>query len=51
MFISKTLVIKLAFDRKDKYVITQEYKNKINSFIRQVEIQIKNKENKNTNRK
>ena len=47
MFISKTLVIKLklAFVRKDKYVITQECKDKINSFISQVENT--NKEYKN----
>ena len=35
MFISKTLVIKLklAFGRKDKYVVTQECKNKIISIM------------------
>ena len=37
--------LKLAFGRKDKYVITQEYKDKINSFISQVENT--NKEYKN----
>ena len=29
--------LKLAFGKKDKYVITQEYKDRINSFISQVE--------------
>ena len=37
--------LKLAFGRKDKYVITQECKDKINSFISQVENT--NKEYKN----
>ena len=37
--------LKLAFCRKDKYVITQECKDKINSFISQVENT--NKEYKN----
>ncbi len=37
--------LKLAFGRKDKYVITQERKDKINSFISQVENT--NKEYKN----